>query len=104
MPGPALTAFLWSAGYSAGRAVRVLLVRPSWARNAGSRGRVRLGTLLGPEGTGALRGGGWSSRGPAFPLCPPFFRGVGAGGRARPFLENCTVDASIYPGSSRAAG
>src|SRR6185437_4665783 len=48
----------------------------------------QLGTLLGPEGTG-LRGAVFSDRDG-----PPRVRRVLS--RGRPYLENCTVDASIY--------
>jgi len=66
------------------------------ARDAGGRGGRGVGTLLGPEGTGARLGGGFSRAGRF-----PFLAGRGWRGA---FLENCTVDASIYPGSPRVAG
>ena len=62
------------------------LVRPLAAWNAGSWGSTRPSTLLGPEGTAA-----WPPR-PG----PVTYAHVGDGGRDRPYLENCTVDASIF--------
>jgi hypothetical protein len=57
------------------------------ARDAWSRGAHGPSTLLGPEGTAAS----WSSSaGSALPQAR-----MGGGDRDRPFLENCTVDASI---------
>jgi hypothetical protein len=67
------------------------LVRPSGAfgcqaRNARSQGLRRPSTLLGPEGTAA---GLVTSVGPTLP------RHAAMEGVYRPYLENCTVDASI---------
>jgi hypothetical protein len=62
------------------------LVRSLATWNARSRGLRRPSTLLGPEGTAA-----WlvTSIGPNLPRQPAVEGGY------RPYLENCTVDASI---------
>ena len=62
--------------------------------NGKSEGTAAVGTLLGPEGAEAL-----SARSPV-ERRPSHFgaRAVrdGRGERDRPYLENCTVDASIF--------
>ena len=68
-------------------AIPVWYGSPRGAGTAGGGGG-QLGTLLGPEGTG-LRGAVFSDRDG-----PPRVRRVLS--RGRPYLENCTVDASIY--------
>jgi hypothetical protein len=82
---PGMAAHLWGTGYSSCRVcwrglVRLPL-RGGWNGAAGGPGGA--GTLLGPEGTGV------SSSRAGFPA---WRRGAGT----RPYLENCTVDASIY--------
>ena len=78
--------WLFGSGISLGRLVRPYGV----ARHRGTERRTwgmhGPSTLLGPEGTAALRP---ASAGPALR------RRKAAGDRDRPYLENCTVDASI---------
>ena len=69
----------------------------------GERDARALGTLLGPEGPGAahLQGStrhiAATSCGPSPPLNHPSMRaGRRQGIGTRPYLENCTVDASIF--------
>jgi hypothetical protein len=90
IPGlcPGVAAHLWSTGYSARAVCLCQLVHPFRREGRWCGGRRGAGTLLGPEGTAA---------------CPGFFLlagrralpGDGRGCRGRPYLENCTVDASI---------
>ena len=74
------SAFSWSAGYS----FPVVFVFPAGTRRllplrgTGEGGLPGAGTLLGPEGTGALRAAVFLSRA-GFLLCPPFFPGGGRG-------------------------
>ncbi len=62
---------------------------PCGGPERGSGGWFWVGTLLGPEGTGVLPGS--SGYGPGSGLLRMRWPGRGF----RPFLENCTVDASI---------
>jgi hypothetical protein len=67
------------------------LVRPPRAgcRNGAWGGLPGVGTLLGPEGTGLALG--FFFHGPL-----PVSAGVRGRGWCCPYLENCTVDASIF--------
>ena len=72
---------LWSTGYlvsSSAKSVSTSSGTEKW-----SAVTVWSSTLLGPEGTGV----------PSGPVA--FRRGCGGARRDRPYLENCTVDASI---------
>jgi hypothetical protein len=79
--------WLFGLGCCPGGLVQPLCRRDTAARKARSRGLHRPSTLLGPEGTAAH---GSSSAGPVIPR--PEWAAVS---RDRPYLENCTVDASI---------
>ena len=102
--------FLWSAGYSPGSGfpgpASTRLPACGRGRGAGcgaGAGRARCWVLREP----APLWGGFASGGPASGfLVPGCFPGAGGGGWFGAFLENCTVDASIYLRSSclRAGG
>ena len=80
--------WLFSCRHQGGPASRLPLSRGAERGPAGGRG---LGTLLGPEGAAAPVGVLFLLHG----LAGLFSRMRGRAAGFRPFLENCTVDASI---------
>ncbi len=89
-----------SAVVSAASQVQLRPGFPGWGGNGWWWVGLVVGTLLGPEGADASSDRASVVR--RLPRSPGFSGGVGLGvrgeygARVRPYLENCTVDASIF--------
>src|SRR5689334_18593471 len=81
-----MAAHLWSTGYSSRLPGNAGLVRSPCGSGTAAAAVSWMGTLLSPEGTGAL---------PCLSGPVRSHRGCDGRGRGRPYLENCIVDASI---------
>src|SRR5262245_44979296 len=94
---PGWRAHWWSTGYSAWLSCLVSLVLSLvlGGVEGGPGGVAGPGTLLGPEGTAARVLLLVGCRGFVSSAWTGFPRVVAWRGRDRPYLENCTVDASI---------
>ena len=69
------------------------------SRKAAGAAQGRFGTLLGPEGSGNRTSGPWPQGPVVDPTSmnhPRMRAGVGTRWVCRPYVENCTVDASIF--------